>query len=426
MFEIEEVRTNAAKIKVIGVGGAGGNAVNNMISANLKGIEFIAINTDAQVLSTSLANRSIRIGENITRGLGAGSDPSKGRDSALESRDEIADAICGSDMVFITAGMGGGTGTGAAPVIAEIARDLGALTVAVVTKPFFYEGKKRAMNAEQGIQELKQHVDTSIVIPNDRISLVVEKGTPLIKSFSIANDILRQAIQGISDLILTPGLINLDFADVYTIMSGSGRAVMGVGAGKGESAAIEAAKRAISNPLLEESSIDGAQGILINITGGLEMSLDSINGATGLVYDSAHDDSNIIFGAVIDPDLEDEIRVTVIATGFEHKKEPAREEVKAMVKEIKETAETKAVEEPRRVEEPKIPQPEPKRWTPSNPVTAHPAQARTEQAYKGATRVLNKSLLDLMEHEQIVSQVMNYDDTLDSPTFLRKMTGKGL
>jgi len=424
MFEIEEVRTNAAKIKVIGVGGAGGNAVNNMISANLKGIEFIAINTDAQVLSTSLANRSIRIGENVTRGLGAGSDPSKGRDSALESRDQIADAICGADMVFITAGMGGGTGTGAAPVIAEIARDLGALTVAVVTKPFFYEGRKRAMNAEKGIQELRQHVDTSIVIPNDRISLVVEKGTPLLKSFSIANDILRQAIQGISDLILTPGLINLDFADVYTIMSGSGRAVMGVGAGKGENAAIEAAKRAISNPLLEESSIDGAKGILINITGGLDMSLDSINGATGLVYDSAHDDSNIIFGAVIDPDLEDEIRVTVIATGFEDKKSIEKEESKAEPKEVEKT-EAKAVEETRRGEEPRIPQPEPRRWTPSKPVPSQPVQAKTEHVYKGATRVLNKSLLDLMEHEQIVSQVMNYDDTLDSPTFLRKMSGQG-
>jgi len=424
MFEIEEVRTNAAKIKVIGVGGAGGNAVNNMISANLKGIEFIAINTDAQVLSTSLANRSIRIGENVTRGLGAGSDPSKGRDSALESRDQIADAICGADMVFITAGMGGGTGTGAAPVIAEIARDLGALTVAVVTKPFFYEGRKRAMNAEKGIEELRQHVDTSIVIPNDRISLVVEKGTPLLKSFSIANDILRQAIQGISDLILTPGLINLDFADVYTIMSGSGRAVMGVGAGKGEHAAVEAAKRAISNPLLEESSIDGAKGILINITGGLDMSLDSINGATGLVYDSAHDDSNIIFGAVIDPDLEDEIRVTVIATGFEDKKSIEKEESKAESKEVEKT-ETKAVKEPRRGEEPRVPQPEPSRWTPSKPVSSQPVQAKTEHVYKGATRVLNKSLLDLMEHEQIVSQVMNYDDTLDSPTFLRKMSGQG-
>jgi len=424
MFEIEEVRTNAAKIKVIGVGGAGGNAVNNMISANLKGIEFIAINTDAQVLSTSLANRSIRIGENVTRGLGAGSDPSKGRDSALESRDQIADAICGADMVFITAGMGGGTGTGAAPVIAEIARDLGALTVAVVTKPFFYEGRKRAMNAEKGIEELKQHVDTSIVIPNDRISLVVEKGTPLLKSFSIANDILRQAIQGISDLILTPGLINLDFADVYTIMSGSGRAVMGVGAGKGENAAIEAAKRAISNPLLEESSIDGAKGILINITGGLDMSLDSINGATGLVYDSAHDDSNIIFGAVIDPDLEDDIRVTVIATGFEDRKSIEKEESKAEAKEVEKT-EVKAAEEPRRGEEPRVPQPEPRRWTPSKPVPSQPVQAKTEHVYKGATRVLNKSLLDLMEHEQIVSQVMNYDDTLDSPTFLRKMSGQG-
>jgi len=418
MFEIEEVRNNAAKIKVIGVGGAGGNAVNNMISANLKGIEFIAINTDAQVLNTSLANSTIRIGENVTRGLGAGSDPTKGRDAALENRDQIADSICGADMVFITAGMGGGTGTGAAPVIAEIARDLGALTVAVVTKPFFYEGKKRAMNAETGLAELKQHVDTSIIIPNDRISLVVEKGTPLIKSFSIANDILRQAIQGISDLILTPGLINLDFADVYTIMNGSGRAVMGVGSSRGENAALEAAKRAISNPLLEESSIDGAQGILINITGGLEMALDSINAATGLVYDSAHDDSNIIFGAVIDPDLEDEIRVTVIATGFEQSKAQVKQAEKVQTMEAVEVVEVAERAERRPVEEPKAKQPEPKQWAPP----ARPLPPKPEPAYKGATRVLNKSLLDLMEHEQIVSQVMNYDDTLDSPTFLRKMS----
>jgi cell division protein FtsZ len=380
MFEIEEVRNNSAKIRVVGVGGAGGNAINNMISANLKGIDFIAINTDAQVLNTSLASTMIQIGNNVTRGLGAGSDPAKGREAALENRDEIADALRGADMVFITAGMGGGTGTGAAPVVAEISRELGALTVAVVTKPFFYEGKKRALNAEQGIRDLRNTVDTSIIIPNDRISMVVEKGTPLIKSFSIANDILRQAIQGISDLILTPGLINLDFADVQTIMIASGRAVMGAGIGKGENGASEAARTAISNPLLEESSIDGARGILINITGGLEMSLSTIEEATGLVYDAAHEEANIIFGAVINPDLEDEVRVTVIATGFEDKNE-------------------------------KIQIPEIKRWAPK----------KVPASYKGSSRVLSKSLINEIDHERIVAEVMNYDDALDSPTFLRKM-----
>ncbi len=380
MFEIEEVRTNSAKIKVVGIGGAGGNAVNNMISANLKGIEFIGVNTDAQVLDSSLAQTTLQIGKDVTRGLGAGSDPAKGRDAALEDRDSIAEMLQGADMVFITAGMGGGTGTGASPIIAEVAKEIGALTVAIVTKPFFYEGKKRSMNAEQGLKDLKECVDTFIVIPNDRIRMVVEKGTPLIKSFAVANDILRQAVQGISDLILTPGLINLDFADVEAIMSDSNRAVMGVGVGNGENGTAEAAKRAISNPLLEDSSIDGSRGILINITGGMNLSLMSIEEATGLVYDSAHEDANIIFGAVIDPDLDDEVRVTVIATGFEEKKE-------------------------------KVKVPEMKRWQPK----------KAQQPMKASSRVLSKSLADETEHEAIVADVMNYDDALDTPTFLRKM-----
>lgn len=388
MFEIEEVRSNAAKIKVVGVGGAGGNAVNNMISADLKGIDFIAVNTDMQVLSTSLATRTIQIGKNVTRGLGAGADPTKGRDAALESRDELADALIGADMVFITAGMGGGTGTGAAPVIAEVAKETGALTVAVVTKPFFYEGKRRAVNCEQGIRDLRNFVDTSIVVPNDRISLVVEKGTPLIKSFSIANDILRQAIQGISDLILTPGLINLDFADVSTVMSGSGRAVMGIGTASGDNGAAEAARRAISNPLLEESSIEGARRILINITGGLDLSLNAIEDSTGLIHEAAHDEANIIFGAVVDPDLDNEIRVTVIATGFEDKQGKV------------------AVVEKERVQAPEV-----KKYR----------LVKEPEAYKGSNRVLSKSLLDLIDHEGLVTQVMNCEDELDAPTFLRKM-----
>jgi cell division protein FtsZ len=323
MFELEDAGRLIANIKVIGVGGGGGNAINSMVAANLYGIEFIAVNTDNQHLDASLAPVKVRIGVSLTKGLGAGSNPAIGRQAALEDKDSLAGCIEGADMVFITAGMGGGTGTGAAPVIANIAKDMGVLTVGVVTKPFYYEGRKRAINAEEGIRELKKNVDTLIVIPNDRIHLVVEKGTPLLKSFSIANDVLRQAIQGISDLILIPGLINLDFADVKAIMQDAGRAVIGIGSGKGEGGAFEATKKAISNPLIEESSMNGAKGILINITGGLNMSIDAVQQAASLIYDSAHDDANIILGAVINPDMDDEVRVTVIATGLEDRVEKA-------------------------------------------------------------------------------------------------------
>jgi cell division protein FtsZ len=296
MFEIEEVRGQKAKIKVVGVGGAGGNAINNMIASNLYGVEFIAINTDLQVLETSLAPVKVQIGASLTRGLGAGSNPKIGREAAFEDRAAIVEALEGADMVFVTAGMGGGTGTGAGPVIAGTAKELGAITVAVITKPFFYEGKMRFLNAEEGIKEMKKYVDTFIVIPNDKIALVVEKGTPLLKSFSLANDVLRMAVQSISDIILTPGLINVDFADVRTIIEDKGRGVMGSGLGRGEGGALEAAKKAISNPLLEDSSIEGAKGVLINITGGLQISLDDVKEAASFVYDSAHDEVNLIFG----------------------------------------------------------------------------------------------------------------------------------
>ncbi|HMK55412.1 MAG TPA: cell division protein FtsZ [Dissulfurispiraceae bacterium] len=319
MFEIEDVGRPVAKIKVIGVGGGGGNAINSMVAAHIYGVEFIAVNTDIQHLEASLAPARIQIGTDLTRGLGAGSNPVIGREAAMESRDVLAGFIDGSDMVFVTAGMGGGTGTGAAPVIANIAQEMGILTVAIVTKPFFFEGRKRAMNADEGIHELKNHVNTLIVIPNDRISLVVEKGTSLLQSFSTVNDVLRQAVQGISDLILVPGLINLDFADIKAIMQKSGKAVIGLGVGKGQGGAFEAAKKAILNPLLEKSSIEGARGILINITGGLNMSLDEVQEAASLIHDNAHEESNIILGAVIDPELQDQIRVTVIATGLEEK-----------------------------------------------------------------------------------------------------------
>ncbi len=383
MFEIEEIKGQKAKIRVIGVGGAGGNAVNNMIASNLQGVDFISMNTDMQVLENSIAPFKIQIGAGLTRGLGAGSDPEIGRQAAIDDKASIVDCLDGSDMVFITGGMGGGTGTGAAPVIAGVAKELGALTVGVVTKPFFYEGRRRLLNAEEGIRELSKSVDTLIVIPNDRISLVVEKDTPMIKSFAIANDVLKQAVQGISDIILVPGLINVDFADVKTIMVNTGRAVMGSGVGKGEGGAFEAAKKAISNSLIENSSIEGARGILINITGGLELSLNEVQEATSLVYDSAHDDVNVIFGAVVDPDSDDEVRVTVIATGFEVKKE-------------------------------KIELPEVKKWVPrKEPV-----------AFKASERVLTKNLQVPLEAQKTASEKFNYEDTIDLPTFLRKSPQK--
>ncbi|HMK42788.1 MAG TPA: cell division protein FtsZ [Dissulfurispiraceae bacterium] len=323
MFELQEVDRPVAKLKVVGVGGGGGNAINSMIAANIYGVEFIAVNTDRQHLDASLAPVKIQIGGQVTRGLGAGADPELGRQAAAEDKDAIAAALEGADMVFITAGMGGGTGTGASPIIAGIARALGIIAVGVVTRPFFYEGKKRAMRADEGIRELRPNVDTLIVIPNDRIIAVAGKGAPLLKSFSIANDVLRQAIQGISDLILIPGLINLDFADVKSVMQNGGRAVIGVGSGKGEGGAFEAAKRAISNQLLEDSSIDGSRGILINITGGINMPLDAVQEAASLIHDASAEDANIILGAVINPDMEDEVRVTVIATGFEERTDKA-------------------------------------------------------------------------------------------------------
>ena len=318
MFELKETGATKshASIKVVGVGGAGGNVVNNMIASNIRSVEFIAVNTDLQVLETSMATEKLQIGRAITRGLGAGSMPEIGRDSALEDKESIASALDGADMVFITAGMGGGTGTGAAPVVADVARSLGAITIAVVTKPFFYEGGVRKRNADQGIRELQDRVDTMIVIPNDRITMVVDKGTPLLESFAIANDVLRHAVQGISDLVLIPGLINLDFADVKTVIEDAGRAVIGMGSCKGEGSATEAARQAITNPLLENNSIDGAQGVLINICGGLSLSLNDVQEATAPVFELAKEDANIMIGAVIDPDLQDEIRVTVIATRF--------------------------------------------------------------------------------------------------------------
>ena len=325
-FQREE-GSNFASIKVVGCGGGGNNAVNRMIDAGLTGVEFISVNTDRQALNLSNATTKIQIGEKVTKGLGAGAVPEVGRRAAEESREEIAQALQGADLVFVTAGMGGGTGTGAAPVVAEVARDVGALTIAVVTKPFAFEGKQRMKNADAGIADLKQRVDTLVVIPNDRLLQVVSKGTTMLEAFRIADDVLRQGIQGISDLIAKPALINLDFADVKTVMESGGMAHMGIGQGKGENRLIQAAKNAISSPLLE-TSIDGARAVLINVTGGEDISIIDINEAASLIMEAADPDANIIFGAGIDENLGDEVRITVVATGFEKTpfppKEPAR------------------------------------------------------------------------------------------------------
>jgi cell division protein FtsZ len=317
-----------AQIKVVGVGGGGNNAVNRMIQFGLKGVEFISINTDKQALFTSEANQKIQIGEKLTKGLGAGANPEIGQRAAEESRDEILQTLKGADMVFVTAGMGGGTGTGAAPIIAEIAKELGVLTVGVVTKPFLFEGKQRMINAEKGIQELKERVDTLVTIPNDRLLQIVEKRTSMLEAFVIADDVLRQGVQGISDLIAVPGLVNLDFADVRTIMKERGLAHMGIGKGSGENRATEAAKQAIQSPLLE-TTIEGARGVLLNITGSENLSLYEVNEAAELVAQAADPDANIIFGAVINDEFQDEIHITVIATGFESKMR-GREEKRKM------------------------------------------------------------------------------------------------
>jgi cell division protein FtsZ len=311
-----EDSSNDARIKVIGVGGAGGNAVNNMIDFHTKGVEFITANTDMQALSATMAPIRLQLGAELTKGLGAGANPDIGRRAAEEDREQIREALNGADMVFITAGLGGGTGTGAAPVIASLAKEQGSLTIAVVTKPFDFEGKRRKQQAEEGMRALRAHVDTLITIPNQRLLQVVDRGTPLRTAFRVADNVLRQAVQGISDLITIPGLVNLDFADMQTIMSGMGLAIMGTGMAQGEKRAVEATHQAISSPLLEESSITGARGVLINITGGLDLGLHEVSDVVAIVRDAAHEEAQIIFGAVIDESLEDELRITLIATGF--------------------------------------------------------------------------------------------------------------
>ena len=321
---IEDADHIGARIKVLGVGGGGSNAVNRMVRSGLDGVEYIVVNTDAQALRHNAAPLCLQIGAKLTKGLGAGADPTVGRQAALEDTEQIISALDGADMVFVTTGLGGGTGTGAAPVIANLASELGALTVAVVTKPFLFEGRRRTVQAERGLEELRDCVDSVITIPNERLLATIDRSTTMSDAFAAADDVLRQAIQGISDLILVPGLINLDFADVTTIMSGMGLAIMGTGVGHGETKAVDAATTAVSSPLLEDASVDGARGVIINVTGGPDLSLIEVNEATSIIHAAAHEDANIIFGAVIDPAMAGQVKITVIATGFDREgAEPA-------------------------------------------------------------------------------------------------------
>ncbi|AEP90682.1 cell division protein FtsZ [Bacillus subtilis subsp. subtilis str. RO-NN-1] len=382
MLEFETNIDGLASIKVIGVGGGGNNAVNRMIENEVQGVEYIAVNTDAQALNLSKAEVKMQIGAKLTRGLGAGANPEVGKKAAEESKEQIEEALKGADMVFVTAGMGGGTGTGAAPVIAQIAKDLGALTVGVVTRPFTFEGRKRQLQAAGGISAMKEAVDTLIVIPNDRILEIVDKNTPMLEAFREADNVLRQGVQGISDLIATPGLINLDFADVKTIMSNKGSALMGIGIATGENRAAEAAKKAISSPLLE-AAIDGAQGVLMNITGGTNLSLYEVQEAADIVASASDQDVNMIFGSVINENLKDEIVVTVIATGFiEQEKDVTKPHRPSLNQSIK----THNQSVPKREQKREEPQQQ-------NTVSRHTSQPA--------------------------------DDTLDIPTFLRNRNKRG-
>jgi cell division protein FtsZ len=329
MFAFQEDTLTPVRIKVIGVGGAGCNAVNTMIGAGLSRVEFIAANTDVQALERAHAPFKIQLGPERTRGLGAGAKPEIGKESALESQNQIREALEGADMVFVTAGMGGGTGTGAAPIVAGIARELGILTVAVVTKPFQYEGHRRMAYAEEGLRDLRRHVDTLLVIPNQRLLSIVDKATPLLEAFKVADDVLRQAIQGIADVITTTGHVNVDFADVRTVMSHTGRAVMGMGVSRGANRAMEAAQKAISSPLLEDGGVEGARGVLLNITGGPGLSLHEVDEVASIIKEAADAEANIIVGQVINPDMGDDLVVTVIATGFERDEPHAKPAVAA-------------------------------------------------------------------------------------------------
>ena len=380
-----------ARIKVIGVGGGGNNAVNRMIEAGIQGVEFIAVNTDAQALNLSKAEIRMQIGATLTRGLGAGANPEVGRKAVEESRSQLQEVLKGADMVFVTAGMGGGTGTGAAPAIAQISRELGALTIGVVTRPFGFEGKKRASNAQSGIDLMRKAVDTLIIIPNDRLLQIVDKKTPMIQAFREADNVLRQGVQGISDLIAVPGLINLDFADVKTIMSNQGTALMGIGVAKGDGRAVEAAKKAISSPLLE-TSINGAQGILMNITGGTDLSLYEVQEAADLVASAADHELNMIFGSIINENFKNEIMITVIATGFSDEQPSNKNVSSASSREGKSRPQFGTL------------QPKQEPFVREESVLDNSRQLKEQEEPKN----------DYSHH-----QVHESDDTLDIPTFLR-------
>ena len=389
MLEFDMNMDQLATIKVIGVGGGGSNAVNRMIEHGVQGVEFICVNTDAQALNLSKAPVKMQIGTKLTRGLGAGANPDIGKKAAEESREQIEEALAGADMVFVTAGMGGGTGTGAAPVVAEIAKDLGALTVGVVTRPFTFEGRKRSTQAVGGISVLKEKVDTLIVIPNDRLLEIVDKNTPMLEAFREADNVLRQGVQGISDLIAVPGLINLDFADVKTIMTERGSALMGIGVGTGENRAAEAAKKAISSPLLE-TSIDGAKGVLMNITGGANLSLYEVNEAADIVSSASDPEVNMIFGSVINEELKDEILVTVIATGFDENE--------------------KLVNNQQRTDRPRMQQ------SPASSNQSHSNQSQPQSQGQSQSQSREESQSESRSN----NSYSNADsDTLDIPTFLR-------
>lgn len=378
-YLLEEGPLSGALIKVIGVGGGGSNAVNRMIAAQVKGVEFIVVNTDLQALKMSNAPVKIQIGQKLTNGLGAGANPEVGRKAALEDTEKIIETLEGADMVFVTAGLGGGTGTGAAPILASLAAELGALTVAIVTKPFAFEGKKRSQQAEQGLSELRECVDTVIVIPNERLLQNVQRGTSLQDAFRTADDILRQGVQGISDIIQIPGVINVDFADVKTIMQGMGMALMGTGTARGENRAIEAAQRAISSPLLEESTIQGARGVLINITGPGDLLLHEVSEAASIIQRAAVEDANIIFGAVLDDSMTDEIKITVIATGFDKK------ESKSPVDAIQHKPEGRGVE----------PRPEPVSVPLAQVARANSSAVSVQETVSSSSGVFDKNDLDV-------------------------------
>jgi cell division protein FtsZ len=407
LLEFEDAGELKAKIRVIGVGGAGGNALDTMIRSGLAGVEFIAANTDAQALTHKLAATKVQLGTQVTRGLGCGANPERGRAAAIEDREKLRDLLIGSDMVFVTAGMGGGTGTGAAPVIAEIAREVGALTVAVVTKPFPFEGRQRGRHAEKGLEDLHRVCDTLITIPNHRLLALAGKDTPMLQSFRIADDVLLNAVKGISDLITVHGLINLDFADVRTIMNEMGMALMGTGIGVGESRAKDAAYAAISSPLLEDVSIDGARGVLINITGGSDMTLWEVNEASTLVQEAAHEDANIIFGAVIDEKMKPgELRVTVIATGLEGERTRVGDKPERAAR--REPAPEAAYVQPIRRE----PAPAPRAEAPAAP--PEPAAAPAPPQRSAAPVVA------IHEAGQAADFVSPFEDEYDVPAFLRK------